>query len=200
MPCSQWDARRPGSEDVGVIGPLLRFRLLRPRGTRFGGLTEPVLSLQWKRPSWCRRGATDYRLACRSPSPRPSPLRAAPFAPPSSFSRSSDSPSPCTRYTCCLPCIIRPSSCSDAPRSVAVVAVDTSSFSEATDRVSRTRTLTSPYCETTVEESGRNVRATIRRCRSCMIDAIAARRFETRAKRKYTRQHFLLSTFPFGLY
>lgn len=75
MPCSQWDARRPGSEDVRVIGPLLRFRLLRPRGTRFGGLTEPVLSLQWKRPSWCRRGATDYRLACRSPSPRPSPHR-----------------------------------------------------------------------------------------------------------------------------
>lgn len=26
-----------------------------------------VLSLQWKRPSWCRRGATDYRLTCRSP-------------------------------------------------------------------------------------------------------------------------------------
>jgi hypothetical protein len=23
MPCSQWDARRPGSEDVRVIGPLL---------------------------------------------------------------------------------------------------------------------------------------------------------------------------------
>jgi len=42
MPCSQWDARRPGSEDVRVIGPLLRFRLLR--GTRFGGPAEPVSS------------------------------------------------------------------------------------------------------------------------------------------------------------
>jgi len=112
MPCSQWDARRPGSEDVRVIGPLLRFRLLRPRGTRFGGLTEPVLSLQWKRPSWCRRGATDYRLACRRPSSHPSPYR---FSLPSSFSRSSDSPSPCTRYTCCLPRIIRPSSCTTPP-------------------------------------------------------------------------------------
>jgi len=81
MPCSQWDARRPGSEDVRVIGPLLRFRLLRPRGTRFGGLTEPVLSLQWKRPSWCRREATDYRLARRSPAPRPLPRERAPSSP-----------------------------------------------------------------------------------------------------------------------
>lgn len=80
MPCSQWDARRPGSEDVRVIGPLLRFRLLRPRGTRFGGLTEPVLSLQWKRPSWCRRGATDYRLARRR-EPFPPRARRA-FSPP----------------------------------------------------------------------------------------------------------------------
>lgn len=46
MPCSQWDASRPRSEDVRVIGPVLRFRLLRPRGTRRfgGGLTGPASS------------------------------------------------------------------------------------------------------------------------------------------------------------
>lgn len=102
MPCSQWDTGRPGSEDVRVIDPLLRFRLLRPRGTRFGGLTEPVLSLQWKRPSWCRRGATDYRLARRSPPRRP--------AKPSSWSRQGLAITLYPGYTCCLPRIIRPPS------------------------------------------------------------------------------------------
>lgn len=138
MPCSQWDARRPGSEDVRVIGPLLRFRLLRPRGTRFGGLTEPVLSLQWKRPSWCRRGATDYRLACRSPSSRPYPARRP-------LSLLAAQRLAITLYSVhVLPAVHNKTVLLlDAPRSVAaVVAVDddTSNFSEATNQLSRPRT------------------------------------------------------------
>lgn len=199
MPCSQWDARRPGSEDVRVIGPLLRFRLLRPRGTRFGGLTEPVLSLQWKRPSWCRRGATDYRLACRSPlfasHPAPSTL-------PSSSLRSSDSPSPCTWYTCCLPRIIRPSSCSTPPGpspSSPSMAIHPSRKLLGSYRPTiSSPELTSRYCETTVEESDRNVRATVRRW-SCMIDAIALKCGQN-GSTGIQCSIFLLSTFPFGLY
>lgn len=200
MPCSQWDARRPGSEDVRVIGPLLRFRLLRPRGTRFGGLTEPVLSLQWKRPSWCRRGATDYRLACRSPlfasHPAPSTLPLELLA--------------VQRLAITLYLVhVLPAAHNkailmfDAPRSVAVVAVDgDTSFSEASRKLPAdylsSPELTSRYCETTVEESDRNVRATVRRW-SCMIDAIALKCGQN-GSTGIQCSIFLLSTFPFRLY
>lgn len=115
MPCSQWDARRPRSEDVRVIGPLLRFRLLAAAGhpIRRRLNRTNVFSLQWKRLSWCRRGATDYRLTCRSPAPRFTSSSLPPRKRERLFSFIVAplvvQPSPCTRYTCCLPRIIRPS-------------------------------------------------------------------------------------------
>lgn len=108
MPCSQWDASRPRSEDVRVIGPLLRFRLPRPRGTRFGGdLTGPTSS----RYSGSARPGVGGELLITD-SPAGAPLH--PFIPLFSVAQARKSllavqPSPCARYTCCPPRIIRPS-------------------------------------------------------------------------------------------
>lgn len=75
--------------------------------------------------------AGSYWLQTRLQEP---PLRVPPRTPstlPSSSLRSSDSPSPCTWYTCCLPRIIRPSSCPTPP------GPSPSSLSMAIHRASR---------------------------------------------------------------
>ena len=106
------DARRPGSEDVRVIGPLLRFRLLRSRRPRFGApllLPLPLVTQSSRYTAKrCLPGVGGELLITDLPA---APL-AHLAAPPSLLASLAAIPKSrhhlVLRYTCYLPRIIRP--------------------------------------------------------------------------------------------